>query len=350
MSFISCFRDISAEIQRDGIAAYDMRDQGHLESVFITGDGWERDGQRGRETTKLTWLEANSTSARAIIRATDPSRIRYFLDGSQRTLRAFFADNIPVVAGIIGAAIVTRDDVGELRLVEGMVAFKRIWVTPLDTSLPNLNRIISVLTSRDEQVLDPLDRLKDKGRYNEELQDFSAVLEHAFNRVGVERAKLEQSLLVKWSRWSERGDGVILVDGPLRDPVSDAIGLVKSFTRQYVSGAEAATLFRLRHNERTAAFTVKDAWREETPIKAWYQRQWDASGRDPRYGLIRLELFDGWSDHPPIDTIADWVMRERLPTAKNDARWATLLYPVHLLEEILKGQLDGETRGWSALA
>jgi hypothetical protein len=40
------------------------------------------------------------------------------------------------------------------------------------------------------------------------------------------------------------------------------------------------------------------------------------------------------------------VLAERTPRATGDARWATLLYPVHLLERILKRRLDADTRGW----
>jgi hypothetical protein len=141
---------------------------------------------------------------------------------------------------------------------------------------------------------------------------------------------------------------MLLIDGPLRNPVTGVVGLVKSFTRQYVTGAESAMLFRLKQGERTAAFTVTDHWRSDTPVRVWYQRHWDATGRDPRHALIRLEVFDGWEGHPSYDNVASWVMRERLPAARADARWATLLYPIHHLEEVLKGHIEAQTRGWSA--
>ena len=41
-----------------------------------------------------------------------------------------------------------------------------------------------------------------------------------------------------------------------------------------------------------------------------------------------------------------WLMAERTPRATADARWATLLYPVHYLERILKRRLEADTRGW----
>ena len=344
MSFIARFRQIHAEIERRGIEAFDMRDEGHLEHVFAGGTGAEINAQSPRETGRIEWLEENSELPRSIL---EPNQIRYFLDGSQRTLRAFYCDNLPVVAGIVGAAVLRRDGEGRLHVERGMVGFKQVWVIPRRTKSHDLNRVIAILEEQGEDVVDPIQDFPPE-RYAAELRDFGGMIEYAFKRVGAERAELETALLLRWNDEIGAHDGLMLVDGPLREPVSGAIGLVKSFTRQYVSGAEAMTLFRLRQTQRTAAFRVTDAWRSSTPIKAWYQRQWDASGRDPRHALIRLELFDGWADHPSFEEIAAWIIRERVPTAKADARWATLLYPVHQLEEILKNQMDTLTRGWTA--
>jgi hypothetical protein len=126
-----------------------------------------------------------------------------------------------------------------------------------------------------------------------------------------------------------------------------AVGLVKSFTRQYLTGEASTMLFRLKHGERSAAFSVADGWRDGTRVNAWYQRHWDATGRDPRHALVRLEMSSDWTGQPSIDDVAGWVMRERVPSAQADARWATLLYPVHYLEAILKRHIDAQTRGWT---
>jgi len=347
VSFIARFRQIHAELERQGIPAFDMRDEGHLENIFVGATGADPDGQPPRNEAPLTWLENDSTRPRVIQAPGEASRIRYFLDGTQRTLRALYCDNLPIVVGVVGAAVIRRDDDGRLHVVPGMVGFKRFWVAPRRAHKYDLDRLLSVLEDAGEEIVDPLEKFSED-RYAAELADFGGVIEHAFKRVGVIRQELEQALVLRWNDEIGDHDGMLLVDGPLRAPVTGAIGLVKSFTRQYVSGAESATLFRLKHGERTAAFSVTDGWRSDTPVQVWYQRHWDATGRDPRHALIRIELFDGWVDHPSFDDVSAWVLRERLPAARADARWATLLYPIHHLEEVLKGELEAQTRGWSA--
>ena len=347
MTFISCFRDITAEIARDGIEAFDMRDQGHLEHVFVTGVAERPSIAAGERSVRFVGWRS---TPRRLERSAEPTCLRGFVTFSTGA-SARCARFMLTICLWLRESLERRSSAETIR--DSFMSFGTWWNFDESgwrhaTSLPNLNKVVAAIERRNEKIVDPLDGLSPE-RYENELLDFGGVLEQAFNRVGEERKELEDGLLIKWQQASDREDGLILVDGSLRKPVSGAIGLVKSFTRQYVSGAEAATLFRLRHLERTAAFAVTDAWRDSTPIKAWYQRHWDATGRDPRHGLIRLEIYDGWADHPSIDCLADWVTRERLPTAKTDARWATLLYPVHLLEVMLKGQLDGQTRGWSSI-
>ena len=51
-------------------------------------------------------------------------------------------------------------------------------------------------------------------------------------------------------------------------------------------------------------------------------------------------------DNEEIDDIASWLMAERVPRPTADSRWPTLLYPVHLLERILKRRIAQITAGW----
>jgi hypothetical protein len=346
VSFIAQFSEIQAEIKRRGIAAYDMRDEGHLELMFVGPSGLDRDDAGDRKRIDVTWLEDEPARPRSIAASSRPSPIRYFLDGSQRTLRAFYCENIPVITGIVGAAVLQRDEGGEPRVVSGMLIFKHVWVIPLKSTLPGLNQLVDVIQARGGEIVDPLDEVPIE-RYEDELREFGGVMERGFKRVGKVRQEVEADLLARWCADNGTGTGLVLVDGPLRTVAPCAIGLVKSFTRQYLTGAEALALFRLKHGERSAAFSVADGWRDGTRVNAWYQRHWDATGRDPRHALIRLEMSADWDGQPSVDDVAGWVMRERIPAAKADARWATLLYPVHYLEEILKRHIEAQTRGWT---
>ena len=66
-----------------------------------------------------------------------------------------------------------------------------------------------------------------------------------------------------------------------------------------------------------------------------------------RARLVRVEVDQSVTTSDEIDAISSWLLAERTPRATGDARWATLLYPVHQLERVLKRQLDAQTRGWA---
>ncbi len=67
---------------------------------------------------------------------------------------------------------------------------------------------------------------------------------------------------------------------------------------------------------------------------------------DARHALVRVEAGPEVREQAQIDELSAWLMAERTPRATADARWATLLYPVHFLEQILKRRLAADTRGW----
>lgn len=346
MSFIAQVAKLNAEIKRLGIAAYDMRNEGHLELLYASQSGSSGGRLAPRERVYPKWLENDPVEPRLIPPPRTPSPIRFFLDGSQRSLPAFYCHNIPIIGGVAGAAVLERTDDGVPRILPGMLRFKHVWVIPKRTDIPEIDRLIQVIEDEDGEVVDPIADLEGP-EYAEQLVEFESLVEAGYQRVGKVREKIESELMREWCGGWLPSEGLLLVDGPLRGTACGAIGLVKSFTRQYLTGREAMTLFRLRHGERTAAFSVVDGWRKDDPVNAWYQRHFDATGRDPRHALIRLEMSTKWDDQPSVDDVAGWVMRERVPAAKADARWATLLYPVHYLEEILKRHIEAQTRGWT---
>jgi hypothetical protein len=67
---------------------------------------------------------------------------------------------------------------------------------------------------------------------------------------------------------------------------------------------------------------------------------------DARHALVRIEAPRSVTTSGEIDRISAWILAEKTPRATGDSRWATLLYPVHLLERILKRRLDADTVGW----
>jgi hypothetical protein len=87
---------------------------------------------------------------------------------------------------------------------------------------------------------------------------------------------------------------------------------------------------------------------EYAPIM-WYVRMHDATGLDARHGLIRIETLaddEKANDSEHLDELSSWLLAERVPRATADERWAQLLYPIHLLEEMLKRHISAHTRVW----
>ena len=103
------------------------------------------------------------------------------------------------------------------------------------------------------------------------------------------------------------------------------------------------TLLSLQPGQRTTAYRTSSRARARTH---WYQRMWPATGLDARHALIRLEANGDTTDPDEISDIATWLMAERIPRPTSDSRWPTLLYPVHLLERILKQRISHITAGW----
>ena len=156
------------------------------------------------------------------------------------------------------------------------------------------------------------------------------------------------------ARWTQRPEwrtdnSWILVDGRLPAASFRSIGLVKQFTESYLSGDDAITMLSLPPGYRTTAFlpVVPRHFGEDAGERLmWYIRLWDADGMDARHSLVRIEAPGGVVTTEEIDEISSWILAERTPRATGDARWATLLYPVHLQERMLKRRLDADTRGW----
>jgi len=292
----------------------------------------------------FAWLESDRPFARPVPASQQRSRIRYFLDGSQQTLPGYHCAAIPILASITAAAILERNGPSDLRIMPDMIRMDRSWLVPKRSSNGDVQRFIECVDHEGFTVLDPLEGLSEAG-YLATLQDYAAMEERALRASRSMRGKLELELLHEWQHSVGDGDDWIVIDGALRTMAVNAVGLVKSFTRQYVSGEHADQLFRLPAGYRSPAFLVEDKWRSGN-YAIWYLRLWDSAGRDPRHSLVRIEVANPGISVDQIEAISGWILAERTPRATADSRWPTLLYPVHYLERILKRYMDHEMRYW----
>lgn len=338
-------RHLHSGLHRVGANLHDMRSSESLELRLGPDPGIEPGETHIAEpTSRLAWIESDHPFARPVPPTRLPSRIAYFLDGSQRTLPGYHCAAIPILASITTAGILERESPNSLRIMPEMIAVDRSWLAPLHTADPDIRKFVEFVTGAGHTVVDPLQDVEEPV-YATLLRDYATMEQRALGASRKIRSGLENGLLGRWLDREDNLDAWMIVDGALRGDSRNVIGLVKSFTRQYVSGHQAGELFRLPAGYRTSAFVVDDKWRPGA-YAVWYLRFWDATGRDPRHSLVRVEIADPNLTTRQVDTISSWVLSERTPRATADSRWATLLYPIHYLEQILKRYLDSETRFW----
>jgi hypothetical protein len=291
--------------------------------------------------------------ARRVIRHENATPIRYFLDGSQRTLPVWRVGPVPIVVAVTAAGILRRTAPEEIALCEETLVAGLHWIIPRSTGNETLNCIVGVLEDRGEQVQDPFEETHraDPELYGRLVEEYLVCLERAYATASNIRAGVELQLLRQWEQTISPSDGNdwIVVDGRLQSDLPNAIGLVKNAQAQHLQGPEATALYDLPVAHRTTAYTLlgQDA-SAQWDRAMWYLRLQTAVGRDARHGLVRLETPAISADLDLIDTISSWILAERAPRASTDSRWATQIYPIHLLERMLKRRIQSITAGWPA--
>lgn len=354
---IRTLRDEMTDLQRRlhdaAIPSVDMSHSGALElgigggppdDPFRLPDAWP---------LRLERLEGPITGRPVVPTGTNASRFRHFLDGSQRTLPVWRIGLVPIVVAMTAAGILQRNQRGEGAVVSGALRMERHWIFPLRTGLPELDTLAGMI--EDDAIVDPL--LNRAGEpvehYHHLAGHYGKLLNASWEQAGRVRARIERELLAEWADegHTRSPDEWLVVDGRLHDNVPNAVGLVKDLQTQHLVGEEARALFDLPQGYRTTAFryvrnTDDDTLSESRGRTMWYMRFWDAAGLDARHSLVRIEAAHDISTTEEIDQISGWLLAERIPRATNDPRWPTLLYPIHLLESILKRQLAAISVGW----
>jgi hypothetical protein len=283
------------------------------------------------------------------------SRLRYFLDGAQRTFAVWRCGLVPTAATVVAAGILRRDPGEDGIVVPGTLRLEHCWLIPRGLGDRRVDELLQRIDAEGMRVEDPRTFRSRGGEDGEPAEagavDYGRLHELAYVAARHVREEVEARVLHDWVQqpdWASGHDWIV-VDGRLRSPVPRTIGLVKQFSDAYLSGSEAETLLGLLPGYRTTAFHPTDRFRggpEPEARTLWYLRLWDAAGMDARHALVRIEAPSEVCTTEEIDRISAWVLAERTPRGTGDNRWATLLYPVHLLERILKRRLDADTRGW----
>ena len=355
ISFTDRINRIHAGLVRDGVPVADMRRAPAMELQFAGAGELARTAGPPR-SGGIEPLEGSIAARRVPVIPPRESRLRYFLDGAQRTFAVWRCGLVPTAATVVAAGVLRRDPGEDGAVVPGTLKLEHCWLIPRNTADPRVNELLDRIEAEGMRIVDPQDMI-DRGGADEEPDpgersiDYGHLHELAYVAARKIREDVEANVLEEWVARPEwvAGDDWIVVDGRLRSPAPRAIGLVKQFSDAYLSGLEAETLLGLAPGHRTTAFLPTRARRfgaESQERTLWYIRLWDAAGMDARHALVRIEAPRTVCTTEEIDRISAWILAEKTPRATGDSRWATLLYPVHLLERILKRRLDADTRGW----
>jgi hypothetical protein len=252
-----------------------------------------------------------------------------FLDGIQRSqliLRG--RGGVPVVHGTVAAAVRVRTD----RVLHTWPPGPRISAALYAPFALLGAGELAWLTRASAKVEDTLETGDPSAaRHPQEL------LALARNKVRQRREQIEIELAQAWCD-APRG-GSLFVDGGIsggpRAALSTAVvGVVKSHRTLYAAPETVAVVTELAAGVRTTAFEIRSPHR--MTVASWYLRLRDASGRDPFFGLVRIEVArDSWSI-TRADEVSRWVLAERAPVSLPDRRWSTMAYGIRNCEEFLK--------------
>lgn len=251
-----------------------------------------------------------------------------FLDGTQRTRTIAYAGTIPIVLGEVAAIVRARVERrlvawGELRRHDALYA-------PL-VVLP------SMVTDGLGETMTLEDTSPRRGSDEPVPSHPMAWMERAHQFVQHSRERIERLCAEDWIR--QRSEP-LLIDGGIsgsealaRSP--SAIGVVKTHRTLYVSGAALQTVFTLPVGQRSPVFRIRSSSRPA--VLSWYLRLRDASGRDPVWGLVRLEVADREGGITRgADEVSGWLLSERTPIGLPGHRWDRMVYGVYGVEEYLR--------------
>ncbi|MBX3147413.1 MAG: hypothetical protein KF785_11665 [Gemmatimonadales bacterium] len=267
-----------------------------------------------------TVVEGSTLAVHPVTRSPCPEPIA-FLDGTQRYEVVSYVGTSPVVAALIGAAVRLRVD-GQFRTVahDGgrlLIGAPNALAAFADR-LPDFGRV--------ELDLDgPVHPLEELEKAHRAVDDYRSALEW---RVAAQFRRDDPSWLVV--------DGVLPhFDRLGSDP--RVIGVSKSHATLPFDDPETSHLYlSLPQGHRTSVF--RPATPHAAPVDSWALRLWAHEGKDLFHGLVRIEVAARTERAEHAERVSGWLLAERAPIARPDARWDRLLYGVAQVERHLRAR------------
>jgi hypothetical protein len=170
----------------------------------------------------------------------------------------------------------------------------------------------------------------------------SSLLRQSLDALSRVRNDMERAIGDQWC--DAHAARPLYVDGSLRTShammrSAGVVGVVKSHATLYVADDALPLVCALDAGQRTSVIVAEDDTGRARFI-TWYLRLRSAAGRDPFFGLIRAETGVRDGDAHTIEAHADdvsaWLLAERAPLAKPDARWDVMPYAIRDCEVYLR--------------
>lgn len=282
-------------------------------------------------------LEGTKVRAHDVTGAVEP-RFAAFLDGTQTSKTMAHVNGAPIVHGTAAAVIRQRVE-GRLRTWDAPRVSRALYA-PLGMLPPEWREALQELGL---PIVEIMTQQKEDSPHPFALQDA------AIHAVQVSRERIERELAERWCGGSDI-EGELYVDGPISGSEAIAtsgrggggrcaIGVVKSHRTLYADGDVLRVVLRLERGQRSSVFRITSPRR--TPVASWYLRLRDTGGRDPLWGLVRVEMPESRAAGTTAiaaraDEVSRWVLAEALPLAVPDGRWDKMVYGIRDCEEFLK--------------
>ena len=258
-----------------------------------------------------------------------------FLDGAQKVQVVGHHLGMPVVFGTASAAVRVRVNRRMITWGHQSPRVERRIFLPLRYMPPPAEWLPPTAgTEASEWQIVDTSTADRNGEYPS--QHPAVLLERAIRAVDREREALEDQLA---EAWCARSEAPIYIDGGISRSTlvassTCAAGVIKSHRTLYVEGDALRIVLGLLQGERSSVFRV--APRSRSSVLSWYLRLRDARGRDPMWGLVRVEVAECDRAAERADEISQWVMAETAPLSLPDGRWDKMAYGVRDCEEFLR--------------
>lgn len=258
-----------------------------------------------------------------------------FLDGTQQSRVVHYADGLPIVFGTVAAVVRVRANRRLTTWARAPRVERRLYA-PATYLAPD---VVEALADLGVEVVDTtVPDLAGELPTPHPL----ALLERAVHFVQADRQRAEQLLA---EDWCAREQAPLFVDGGVSgsDVVASSactVGVIKSHRTLYADGDALRAVLALKRGHRSSVFRI--AAPRRTPVASWYLRLRDPAGRDPMWGLVRIEAADRRAAERPdeltarADLISRWVLAEVSPLSLPDGRWDKMVYGIRDCEEFLR--------------